>query len=107
MQGVDMTGQWLVSLCIGAILSLFGLVFANVFNLSSIGKVLSVLAIFILVVESACLGAIAMTNALEAEIEKIYDGKNDVIITLKVGCFTYRRIVPTKILEGKATGCVE
>lgn len=87
---------WVAILLLSTLLSVNGLCFAIVFGLGTVGKILSVIAIFMLITASVSFGNVVLMQAFTGEVQHILDGKDDIILTLKVGPFSYTRIVPTE-----------
>lgn len=76
------------------ILSFIGLVAASMFGFGLIGQILSVISIFCVVIASLFFGAWGAILSLNSvTFRQIDDGKEDVIIVLKMGPFEKRCIV--------------
>lgn len=85
---------WFGILLLSCLISLNGWCLAAAFNQGFLGKFLTAIAALMLVAGTAVWGAILGLHSLTGKIEQIPDGKNDVMITLRLGPFTYTRIVP-------------
>ena len=76
------------------ILSFIGLVAASVFGLGLIGQILSVTSMFCVAAAFLFLGAWGVIMSLNSvTFRQVDDGKEDVIIVLKMGPFEKRCIV--------------
>ena len=76
------------------ILSFIGIVTASVFGLGLIGQILSIVSIFCVAVAFLFLGAWGVVLSLNSvTFRQVDDGKEDVIIILKMGPFEKRCIV--------------
>ena len=76
------------------ILSFIGLVAASVFDFGVIGQILSIVSMFCVAAAFLFLGAWGVIMSLNsATFRQVDDGKEDVIIVLKMGPFEKRCIV--------------
>ena len=76
------------------ILSFIGLVAASVFGFGLIGQILSIASMFCVAVAFLFLGAWGTITSLNSvTFRQVDDGKEDVIIVLKMGPFEKRCIV--------------
>lgn len=76
------------------ILSFIGIVTASVFGVGLIGQILSIVSIFCVAVAFLFLGAWGVVLSLNSvTFRQVDDGKEDVIIILKMGPFEKRCIV--------------
>ncbi len=88
-------GMWLnvFELCIG--LSFIGLVFAHLLNCKLAGCVLAGLAIIGVTFGAVLFGAVGVIHSLErCEARHIMDGRDEVIVGLRLGPFSYSRALP-------------
>lgn len=87
--------MWIKSVYLCLLIAFSGWLCADIFGLGLLGKCMAGLGICMLVVTSLFCGGILLLQGLEhAKMRHIHDGKEDVIITLKLGPFSMKQCVP-------------
>lgn len=87
------THYFILSLC----LSLSGLVIGELCGLTFLGIILAGAGCFVMMLASVLVGALCILDMADAKLAYILDGKNELKISLSIGCFTYTRTIPTEI----------
>ena len=85
-------------LFVGMLFGTLGMMFGNCLGFRIVGIVLSALGVALAMMCSMFFGSMLMLHALDgAVIAKVYDGKQHLIIGLKLGPFTYNREIPEAV----------
>lgn len=94
------SGVWLnmIVLCVG--LGGIGFMAAMMLNYKFLGCLLAGLAMTGVTFGAVLFGAVGVIHALEgSSVQHIRDGHNEVIISLHLGPFSYRRTLPIPVEE--------
>lgn len=93
---MDAVGSvWMYGLLVGMIFGSLGMMFGQCLGFRSAGIILSGMGVALALMLSILFGAMLMVHAMDgAIVAKVYDGKQHLIIGLKLGPFTYSREIP-------------
>lgn len=93
---MDAVGSvWAYGMLVGIMFGTIGMMFGQCLGFRSAGIVLSGMGVALALMLSMFFGAMVMVHALDgAVITKVYDGKQHLIIGLRLGPFTYNREIP-------------
>lgn len=82
-------------LFVGMLFGTLGMMFGNCLGFRIVGIVLSALGVTLAMMCSMFFGSMLMLHALDgATTATVHDGRNDTIISLKLGPFSYSRVIP-------------
>lgn len=82
-------------LLVGLLCAVLGMTCGNCLGARIGGTVLAGIGMMIAMMGAMFFGAVLMLHALDgATTATVHDGRNDIIITLKLGPFSYSRVIP-------------
>lgn len=82
-----------------ALLSLGGLILGTIAGFKLWGILLAGLGNVLLFIVASLVGVFVTLEGMTGEIRKLDDGKDDLIIVLKLGPFSYERKIPPMLTE--------
>ena len=93
---MDAVGSvWAYGMLIGIMFGTIGIMFGQCLGFRSAGIILSGMGVALAMMCSMFFGSILVIHAMDgAIISKVYDGKQHLIIGLKLGPFSYNREIP-------------